>query len=184
MPKEWDVSRRKFLGIAGAAPWLGAGVPPVDAGAPAKLAAAGYKVLKPAQAAMLGAIADQIIPADQDPGAREAGAVRYIDNVLAREQSDKLPLYAAGLEGLEQTTELLFGRGFVKLSLDQQTALLKSLEDGSAQGQVWRSVSSREFLALVWRHVLEGFYGPPEHGGNKGYASWKMVGFPPHSGSM
>jgi hypothetical protein len=36
---------------------------------------------------------------------------------------------------------------------------------------------------MLWGHVLEGFYGPPEEGGNKNYASWKMLGFPEHSGT-
>lgn len=185
MQRVWDVSRRKFLRLLGATGLLGASEPIASAlVTPAAARTSGYKVLRPAQVAALEAIAEQIIPADQEPGAREAGVVHYLDNVLAGYQSEKLPLYAAGLEGTEQTSHLLFGRDFVKLSFDQQTTVLKSLEQGTAQGEVWRSVSSQEFFAMVWGHVLEGFYGPPEQGGNKNYASWKMVGFPEHSGRM
>lgn len=185
MQRVWDVSRREFLGLLGATGWFCASKPPTPGpGAPPKASAVSYKVLKPAQAEALEAIAEQIIPAGRDPGARELGAVRYIDNVLAGYQSEKLPLYVAGLEGTDQTSQLLYGWQFAKLSFDQQTGVLKSVERGTAQGEVWCSASCQEFFAMVWGHVLEGFYGPPKHGGNKNYASWKMVGFPEHSGTM
>src|SRR5262245_26328149 len=137
MQKIWDLSRRKFLRLLGATGLLRASEPVGSALAtPAAAPASGYKVLRPGQVAALEAIAEQIIPADQDPGAREGGAVHYLDNVLAGYQSERLPLYAAGLEGTEQTSHLLFGRDFVKLSFDQQTTVLKSLEQDTAQGEV------------------------------------------------
>lgn len=181
----WEVSRRKFLGLLGAIGLARAGKPlaaAVFAAPPAP--AQGYKVLTAAQVATLEAIAGQIVPADQDPGAREAGAVHYIDNVLAGYQSDKRALYASGIEGTDQTSQLLFGHAFAQLSFDQQTAVLKSIEQGKARGEIWQKASSRDFFAMVWQHVLEGYYGPPEEGGNKECASWKMVGFPPHYGML
>ena len=84
--------------------------------------APGYKVLKPAQVAALEAIAEQIIPAGQDPGAREAGAVRYIDRVLAGEQSYRLPVYTTGLVAIDQTSQAMFTHNFVHASSDQQIA--------------------------------------------------------------
>jgi gluconate 2-dehydrogenase gamma chain len=180
----WNVSRRKFLELLGATGWFSTGGALVQATTPGQAAAPGYKVLSPAQVATLEAMAEQIIPADQDPSAREAGAVHYIDNVLASEQSERLALYAVGLEGTDQTSQLLYGLDFAKVSFDEQTVVLNSLEQGTAPGEVWRIVSSQEFFALAWGHVLEGFYGSPEHGGNKNYVSWEMVGFPEHSGTM
>ena len=186
MERNWDVSRRKFLGVLGTTSFIRAGGP-LRAGADAPSAPTltrAYKVLQPAQVETLEAIAEQIVPSDQDPGARDAGAVHYIDNVLAGEQSEKLPLYDAGLEGVDQTSQLVHDRNFAQLSFDQQTDILKSLEQGTAQGEIWCSFSSQDFFAMVWGHILEGFYGPPADGGNKGFASWKMVGFPEHSGTM
>jgi gluconate 2-dehydrogenase gamma chain len=193
----WEISRRRFLKLAGI---IGAaarsvraeGHPPAPilAGEPkpraelVTIAAQRYQSLDPHQVATLEAIAEQIIPADQDPGAKEAGSVRYIDRVLAAEQADRKPIYAAGLEGLDQTCQLLYDRDFVRLSSDEQTAVLAAVEKGEAPGEIWKTVSSPQFFELVWIHVLEGYYGPPEHGGNKDYASWKMVGFPEHSGTM
>jgi gluconate 2-dehydrogenase gamma chain len=186
MEKMWEVTRRKFLGLLSATGLFQVSRPaagPRSFGAAPRVAP-GYKVLSPAQVATLEAMAEQIIPADQDPGAREAGVVHYIDNVLAGYQSEKLPLYAAGLEGTDETSRLLYGHNFAKLAFARQTAVLKSLEQGDAPGEIWRSYSSREFFAMLWGHVLEGFYGPPSEGGNRNYASWKMVGFPEHSGTL
>jgi gluconate 2-dehydrogenase gamma chain len=141
---------------------------------------AGDHVLDGHQAATLEAIAGQIVPTDQDPGAREAGAVRYIYRVLAGEQSEKLPLYIGGLKGTDQASRSLFGKSFVELDFDQQTRVLQAIQQDSAPGDAWHTISSGQFFEMVWRHVLEGFYGPPEHGGNRDYASWKMLGVPEH----
>jgi gluconate 2-dehydrogenase gamma chain len=32
------------------------------------------------------------------------------------------------------------------------------------------------FFAMVIDHTMQGFYGSPEHGGNRDEASWKMLG--------
>ncbi len=182
-----ELTRRRFLSMLAAVGLARAASPPASTAKPLNLvqiSSSGYQALDAHQAATLGAIADQIVPPDQDPGGREAGAVTYIDRVLSGEQREKRALYSAGLEGTDQTSQLNFGHDFVDLSFEQQTSVLKAIEQGQAQGEIWRAVSSGDFFALVWNHVLEGFYGPPEHGGNRNFASWKMVGFPEHSGTM
>lgn len=179
MHKIWEISRRRYLELLGALGLFGA-VPQTEGAAQKASLAPGYKVLTSHQVATLGAIADQLIPPDQDPGARDAGAVFYIDRVLAGEQKDKRPLYSSGLVGVDETSRKSFGKEFIKLDFEQQTQILKAIEQGKADGEIWKKQSSSQFFSVVWQHVLEGFYGPPEHGGNKDYVSWKMVGFPPH----
>jgi Gluconate 2-dehydrogenase subunit 3 len=34
-----------------------------------------------------------------------------------------------------------------------------------------------KFAALVFQHVCEGTYGPPEYGGNRDLAGWRAIGF-------
>jgi len=179
--KIWEISRRRFLGLLGVLGLLRA-VPQIEGKAqrPPSTPAPGYKVLTSHQVETLGAIADQIIPPDQDLGARDAGAVRYIDGVLAGDQKGKRPLYAAGIAGIDESSRKMFGKEFIKLEFDAQTQVLKAIEQGNAQGDTWKKQSRQQFFFTVWQHVLEGFYGPPEHGGNKDYVSWKMVGFPHH----
>lgn len=178
MKRIWEVSRRRFLWLLSALGLVRA-IPALASGETEK-PAPGYRVLTRHQVARLEAIAEQIIPADSDPGARDAGTVIYIDRVLSGEQRSRLPLYIAGLAGADETSQAMFHKQFVELAFDQQTAVLKAIEGGKALGHTWKKVSSTQFFSTVWMHVLEGFYGPPGHGGNKNYASWKMVGFPEH----
>ncbi len=183
MRKIWEISRRRFLwllsavGLASARRLLGR-EPAHTTPAP------GFLWLNAHQVECLEAIGEQIIPADQDPGARDAGVVHYIDRVLAHEQRSKQPLYAAGLAGTDETSRAMFGKDFARLPFENQSAVLTAIEQGKAEGEAWKKLSSAQFFTTVWNHVLEGFYGPPSHGGNKNYASWKMVGFPEHSGTM
>ena len=186
MRRNWEVSRRQFISLVGAAGASGSAVTLncMAAVRPAAAPAPSMRVLNYRQAATLGAIAEQIVPADSGPGARQTGAVNYIDSVLSGYQREKSPLYAAGLQGADETSQLTFGRDFVDLDFDRQTGILKEMENGSAQGEIWKTVLSQEFFAMVWNHTLEAFYGPSDQGGDKNYASWKMMGFPEHSGTM
>lgn len=182
MRSMWELSRRRFLALLSLLGLLRAS--PGSAAPPPPRPANGYRVLTEHQVKVLEAIAEQIIPTDQDPGARDAGAVNYIDRVLSGEQQKRLPLYIAGIQGIDETSRALFGQAFLELAFDQQTEVLKVLEAGTATGENWTKVSSAKFFSTVWNHVLEGFYGPPDHGGNKDYVSWKMVGYPEHSDKL
>jgi len=41
---------------------------------------------------------------------------------------------------------------------------------------IWAPGEAREFFRLVADHCLQGYYGSPRHGGNRNFASWKMLG--------
>jgi gluconate 2-dehydrogenase gamma chain len=192
--EQYQLSRRKFLGLAGAS-GLPALAPPPRAsehGGEDSQGAGVFTQPEPTshqpvfaahQTATLGALAEQIIPADADPGAREAGVLHYIDRILRGDQASKRPLYAAGLEGVDQTSRLIFDKDFIHLSFQEQTDIVKAIEHGECPGEIWKTVSSEQFFRMLWNHVLEGFYGPPEEGGNKNHVGWKMIGFPEHSGA-
>ena len=42
----------------------------------------------------------------------------------------------------------------------------------------WKEISSKDFFTLILGHTMQGYYGDPRHGGNRGRASWKMLGLP------
>jgi gluconate 2-dehydrogenase gamma chain len=135
--------------------------------------APGCKVLTVEQAFLLEALAEQIVPADDFPGAKEAGAVMYIDGVLAgnyrRFYKDR---YAQGLALFDTASGKRFGKKFVSLNSSEQTQLVKAMDSGEAGGSQGKS-----FFSLLVRHVMEGYYGDPQHGANRGAASWKMIKF-------
>ena len=128
------------------------------------------------EAALVEAIAEQIIPADEDPGATDAGVLNFIDRQLVGPYKRFQPAYRAGLPGVQQTSRLRFGGPFASLSWEQQTQVLELLEAGEAPGEAWDTASSSTFFRMVLAHTMQGFYGPPRHGGNRNYMSYKMIG--------
>jgi len=129
------------------------------------------------EATVIAAIAEQIIPADQDAGARDANVVRYIDRQLASVFREHQEAYRSGIAGVQQTSNTMFEGDFESLEWSQQTEVLKALENGEAEGSIWETVSPRSFFELIRDHTMQGFYGSPRHGGNRGYVSFRMVGF-------
>lgn len=135
-----------------------------------------WRVLTPEEASLVDAVAEQIIPADQDPGAREAGVVNFIDRQLDGPYKKHADKYHGGLACLEKTSQALFGKPFAQLAWPDQTRLLQALESGKVPKDIWTDPSSKEFFGLIRDHAMQGFYGSPRHGGNRNYASYKMLG--------
>jgi gluconate 2-dehydrogenase gamma chain len=121
------------------------------------------------------AVAECLIPVDQDPGAHQAGVVRYIDTQLTRKFRDLQGVYRTALANLDRQA----GRAFVELSAEEQTALLAKLEKGEGSKEIWGEGGGKPAFEMWLAHTQQGFYGSPRHGGNRDYASWRMVGIPP-----
>ncbi len=130
------------------------------------------------EARALAAMADQIIPPDQDPGASWAGVVNYIDRQLCGPYKNLQSTYRLGLAGIDQSSRTLHGKLFADLDSARQIELLQQLENGKAQGPIWKQISSSEFFSTVVDHTMQGFYGDPRHGGNREGVSWKMLDLP------
>lgn len=153
------MNRRRFLtGTAGAA----------LAGSGCRREPSSYRSLTDAEAATLGALCDQIIPPDQDPGAQWAGAVRYIDIQLTRRYKVHRNRYREGLQKANATAQQKFGRKFTALNTAEQLACAQELER-----------NEKDFFNLLIAHTMQSYYGSPRHGGNRDYASWRMLGVPP-----
>jgi gluconate 2-dehydrogenase gamma chain len=120
-----------------------------------------------AEADLVEAITAQIVPTDGDPGAREAGVVRYIDKQLKGFFRRHQQTYREGLAAIEA---LAHPQRFVDLEFAAQTALLERVEKGSG--------AERRVFDLLVSHTMQGFYGDPRHGGNRNGVSWKMLGVP------
>jgi hypothetical protein len=120
-----------------------------------------------AQAALLDAAADRLVPSDEHgPGALELQATRYVRRALAHELAGHAPVYRSGLDRLDVAAHERHGRGFCGLEAPAQDALLERFEQQDAA-----------FFALLWRHLLEGMLGDPSWGGNAGGAGWRLIGY-------
>ena len=141
------------------------------------------------------------------PGAREAGVTGYIDTTLAAlpglaDAADPPAIFAGGpwsnrhtsgpdlmarfaaldpvariawrkrltqwqdqyRNGIEALDKLA-GGDFAKATRDKQDKILAT-----------QSVSA--FTSLLFEHTIEGLYGAPEYGGNRGGSGWKEIGVP------
>jgi gluconate 2-dehydrogenase gamma chain len=134
-----------------------------------------FKYLTPEQAASIEAITEQIIPADEDPGAKWAGVVHYIDLGLAGDLKEYRPVYEAGLKRLATLTREVSTQSFAELEFATQTKILDNLEQDDTREDT--GASGREFFQLVRRHTIEGFFGDPKYGGNREMIGWKILRF-------
>jgi hypothetical protein len=118
----------------------------------------------PREEEVLRAVVDRICPADDHPGAWDAGAADYLGRQL---DGDLLPMRAIvrdGLAALDAAAHARSSVGFAALSSDAQDALLREIE-------------ATDFFVLLVRTTAEGFYGEPGQGGNRDAVSWVMTGF-------
>jgi gluconate 2-dehydrogenase gamma chain len=132
-----------------------------------------WDFLSDEQARTLGAICDQIVPADEYPSATQAGVLNYIDKQLARTYRRHQDAYRDGLEQANAICRKRFGKGLAELTPEQQLPAVTEI-----------SQAMPEFFELVRTHTFQGYYGSPRHGGNRDAVSWKMLGLaePPARG--
>lgn len=170
-----DFSRREFLirtatGLSSA--WISGNSPAIleahqhaqhaaQAAAPPKL-----EFLTPEQAAEIEAMAAQIIPTDDSPGAREAHVIYFIDRALVTFDTDAQKAYAEGLPQLQAKVKELYPgvEKFSAASSEQQIAVLKAIE-------------KTPFFNAVRGHTVMGFLCDPARGGNFEQVGWKHINF-------
>lgn len=128
------------------------------------------------EAGTIEAIAARFIPSEpSSPGAREAGAVIYIDRTLAGYFSHLQTFYRQGIADFNRLCKARHGASFVELTEQQQDEMLHEIEGSLADRE---SSKLAQFFAVVYEHTLEGTFCDPLYGGNKDAVGWKLVGFP------
>jgi gluconate 2-dehydrogenase gamma chain len=155
-------SRRSFLlksVSASTAAWMAANWPAAVAAAEAAQKMGNFTWFTPAQAREIDAMAAQIYPATDTPGAREAQVVYFIDLALVTFAQDKQKIYTAGLADLGSRT-----RSFAAMPAAEQIALLTSIE-------------KTPFFRTVRDHTIMGMFSAPQHGGNFRKVGWSQIGF-------
>jgi gluconate 2-dehydrogenase gamma chain len=143
----------------------------------------------------------RLIPNDElGPGAVEAGVPEYIDRQMGTPwatgalwymqgpfkadapatlgyQSQLTPqqIYRLGIAAVNGFVQKAHGNSFVQLAADAQDVALRAIESGQA---LLETVPAELFFSLLLQNVREGFFADPVHGGNRGLAGWKLIGFP------
>jgi gluconate 2-dehydrogenase gamma chain len=165
------LSRRSFLGaLSGvSAAWLGAdGALLRETARQAQLHIGGLRVLTSDEAAALDALTAQILPTDDQPGAREANVVRFIDHALAGFASDQVDLFRQGVRDLDGEARRRHPEAgsFARLTPGDQVALMRSLE-----------ASGSPFFEAALVATMSGTFADPAYGGNTDKVGWKLIGF-------
>jgi gluconate 2-dehydrogenase gamma chain len=118
-----------------------------------------------AEARTVDAIAAHIVPTDDLPGAREAGALYFIDRSLATWAAEGSAAFRRGLAEFHAAYAALHpGADFAAADADAQIAYLVEV-DRTAFFQ------SLRFLTLL------GMFSLPGYGGNRGGLGWRILGF-------
>ena len=159
-----------------------------------------WLVLTAEEAAFYSAIADTMIPADAlSPSGTECGVPVFIDRQLASawgagarmyragpfhqglpEQGYQSPLtprdfFSAGVEAANAWSRKTYGKTFDRLNAEQRAEALTAMENGKA---VFEDFEAKAFFQRLLAITMEGFFSDPIYGGNRGKASWRMLGFP------
>jgi len=108
-----------------------------------------------AEYAAIERLADIIIPADDTPGASQAGVAEFIDLMVSREEYLQRG-FRSGLNWLDARGKRISGKAFLQLTPGQQTSLLESLayENKHRPGEEL----GREFFSLMRQYTVMGFY--------------------------
>jgi gluconate 2-dehydrogenase gamma chain len=126
-------------------------------------------LLSPAEAADIEAVAAQIIPTDDSPGAREAGVVYFIDRALSTFLSQLAGDYRAQLAAFQSgyREQHPAAVSFAMLTAAQQIEYLKSIDQ-------------TPFFNTTRLLTLLGMFSLPAYGGNRDAVGWKLIGFEDH----
>jgi gluconate 2-dehydrogenase gamma chain len=159
--------------VEGALAWAGeqAGARGGHAGATSATSdASSFKALTKAQADVVEAVAARILPAvDGRPGAREAGAIYFIDRALATFNAAQKTLYVDGVADLNRRAAARSvgapanGASFASLTPAQQDELLREIEQ-------------TPFFQNARFDTLVGTFALPSWGGNRDFAGWRLIG--------
>ena len=186
-----ELSRRNFLlrsGTSLGATWISLHWPAVVAAANRAHEAAKsnapvkFDFFTPEEAVEIEAVTARIIPTDDTPGAREAGAIYFIDRALTTFALDNQNDYRKGVPDLQAHVRELFPSltKFSAATPDQQDQVLHDLDPSTAKiGRGNRpGVGEHNFVELVRQHTIAAFLIDPDSDrrGNKDGVGWKVIG--------
>jgi gluconate 2-dehydrogenase gamma chain len=126
-----------------------------------------FTILTPAEARAMEAFASQIIPSDAtSPGAKEAGAIWFIDRALG---PDYFPDFREPIKA---------GAADLDVRARRRRGGVTSFADltASEQIRVMRQIEETPFFFMGRMLSVMGVLADPRHGGNRDHAASKVLG--------
>lgn len=136
------------------------------------------RALTRAQAELVAAIAEQILPETDTPGARAAGVHRFIDAMLAESYpAPERKRFVAGLADVDARAARASGRPFLQCSAADQRALLEALdrEAFAARPDPQERHSRPERTRSAASAPLQGAHNTPSPGSQPGVSFFRTV---------
>lgn len=138
------------------------------------------RFFQPAQAALLAAIIDCLVPQDDRAPGRTVPILPVIDERLYKNElngfryEDTPPdreAYHLGLNAIAEMAEQRFHQPFPELPVYRQELLLKSLHDGKPDPEhpAWKQMPVHRFWALLMEDCVTAYYSHPW--------AWDEIGF-------
>ncbi len=131
----------------------------------ARLGGEKFQTLSEEEAEELQAIAARIIPTTDTPGAKEAGVIYFLDNVLEDTREEELFLLRQGLIELKANVALTFG-----------VAYFHQLEEAQ-QDQALIEIEDTVFFDTIRYLTIAGMFSLPGYGGNRDYVGYDLIQF-------
>lgn len=142
-----------------------------------------------AELALLQALCDRLIPQDDHP--ERIDIAGGIDKRLAQNKSDGwrydvMPAdgdaYKLGLQGLDETAQVLFNQPFGKLTGAQQDEIIGRLRQTVVPGAIWQQLPADRFFEEVLVEAASLYYSHPIAQESIGYVgmadvpTWQHIG--------
>ena len=134
-----------------------------------------YRIFTEDEASCLIALCEQIIPADEDAGATDAGVINFIDKQVSLRFPEEKDFIKKGVSALQASCQELYKKKFEELDFDTQTSVAKRMERNELSAEHWTEIRQSDFFSRIIQRTMQGFYGSPRHGGNKDYVSYRML---------
>jgi hypothetical protein len=112
---------------------------------------------------LLAELAETIIPATDTPGAKEAGAVEYILQILnVCTDTKALNRFADGLRDLEAYTQKKFNRPFTDCSENEKLSVLSYFSENTGTGiklldKIKTKVTGKTFFETLKSYTVQGY---------------------------
>lgn len=160
----------------------------------------GPQFLNAEETHFLDAALEQLIPDDAEhPGAKGAGVTTFIDRQLSgpygmaqtwymrgpwqqgteqqgyQSKLNPAQMYRAAIRDIEAYCQNKYNKRFEELPSPTRDEVLHGLESGDIE---LPDTPAKEFFTMLWKNTQEGYLADPMYGGNRGFAGWKLIGFP------
>jgi gluconate 2-dehydrogenase gamma chain len=134
---------------------------------------AAFVTLTAAEAVELEAVSARILPTTSTPGARDAGVIYFMDNVLGEKFAFMLP----GVR--EMLVE--FQQGIA----DRFEGTLKFSDLSETDQDTWIGANdTTQFFSVAKTLTLWGFFSMSSYGGNKDNMAWDLIDFDGHGAAQ